>query len=222
MIFITYIKYLIIIYILSCSNDQTSLNKDKLLKERSTLLAISYYRNIGECLRKETLTDSSIYTCSKYDNGLCSINLLIFTSGEKTKLLSETAKIIDRRPECTESLALSGLLTQSITTNDEIDALKRNNTFSGVDNCNTKSFSKYEKLISKEELLFLVSARGKIGTYAYKSAQFPIETSIKKNAQECLNNEFSESESQLFKDIYSGSKVQDVKCTENTSTGVCN
>ena len=217
-----YIKYLIIIIILSCSNDQTSLNQEKLLKERNTLLAISFYRNNGECLRKETLTDSSTFTCSKYDNGLCSINLLIFTSGEKTKLLTETTKIIDKRPECSESLALSGILSQSITTNDEIDTLKRNNIFSGVDTCNTKSFSNYEKLVSKEELLFLVSARGKIGTAAYKSAQFLFETSIKKNARECLSNEFSESENQLFKDIYSGSKVQEVKCKENTDSGVCN
>ena len=192
------------------------------MNERNTLLSISFYRNNGECLRKETLIDSSTYTCSKYDNGLCSINLLIFTSGEKTKVLSDTTKIIDRRPECKESLGLSGILTQSITTNDEIDSLKKNNTFTGVENCNTKGFTKYEKLVSKEELLFLASARGKIGITAYKSAQTPFETSIKKNAKECLNNEFSENENQLFKDLYSGTKVQEVKCTENTSNGMCN
>jgi len=198
MFYLKYIIYFIIINIVNCSNDQSSLNQEKLSTERNTLLALSFYRNNGECLRKETSSGSSIYTCSKYDNGLCNINLLIFTSGEKTKLLSDTTKIINKRPECKESLALSGILIPAISTNDEIDTLKRNNSFTGLDSCNTKNFSKYEKLVSKEELLFLTSARGKIGTFAYKSTQSLLETTIKKNARECLANEFSETENLLF------------------------
>lgn len=222
MFYLKYIIYFIIINIVNCSNDQSTLNQEKLSNEKSTLLALSFYRNNGECLRKETSSGSSIYTCSKYDNGLCNINLLIFTSGEKTKLLSDTTKIINKRPECKESLVLSGLLNQAINTNDEIDTFKRNNSFTGLDSCNTKNFSKYEKLVSKEELLFLISARGKIGTFAYNSAQSIFETTIKKNARECLANEFSETENQLLKDIYSATKVQEVKCTESSSTGLCN
>ncbi len=222
MIYCKPLIYILISIILGCSNDQAKLIQEKSIKERNTLILLSTFRSKGECLRKETSLNSSIYTCSKYDFGLCSVNLLIFTSGEKSKLLSDSNTLIQKRPECNESLVLSGLLSQTITTNDEIDTFKKNNIFSGLESCNTKNFNNYEKLVTKEELLFLKSYRGKIGTSAYKSSQAPFETSIKKNASDCLANEFLESEKLLLKDIYSGTKVIEVKCTEDLSTGLCN
>lgn len=195
---------------LSCSNSGENLQKEKQELDFKILTLISQFRETGECLQIQTEQTKVNYICSKYNRGLCSVNLLITSSGKKNKILSEVATLLDKRPECSESIILSRIQNLSITSFEDEKKIKSENEFISVDNCSTIDFKNYQKLVTLSELIFLRSSRGRVGKEAEKirSSFFFIEPQ-KKNAESCLQNEFTEAERTLLADIIANRKFEE-------------
>ena len=211
--------------LLYCSNSQENLQKKKLDNDYKTLFFLSVVRSSGECLRIETKNSSSVYTCTKYNSGLCSYNLVVLTQGEKNKNLSDTSTLVNKRPECKESLLSSGLLTSEVTKDTDIDSLKKNNIFTSVPSCNFSFFNNYDKLVTLSELQFIDSSRGQIGKVAYENSlinsKIPTLVNLKNNALECLKNEFTDAEKDILKQVFEKSKYKELSCTKNSDSDTC-
>ena len=205
-----------IFLILYCNNDQSNLQEEKRDQDYKTILFLNFYFSSGECLRQETTTTSKIYTCSKLQRINCSINSLITTSGELLKIRSDAATILQKSPECTESSFTLLKTTQS--SNSEISTFKSNNVFTSVESCSGLNLSNTDKLITNDQIVFLNSTRGKIGLFAYINSN---NTLTKEKANNCLLNQFSESERLLIKEVSTGIKLKEVSCTELKDTKTC-
>jgi hypothetical protein len=202
--------------ILYCNNEQSNLQDEKRDQDYKTILFLNTYLNSGECLRQETTSASKIYTCSKLQKISCSINTLITTSGELIKIKNDTATIIKKSPECTESSVALLKVTQS--SNTEISTIKSNNVFTSVESCRGLNLANTDKLTSNDQTIFLNSTRGKIGLVAYVNSK---NIFLKTKAENCLLNQFSESERLLIEEVSTGVKVKEVSCTEVKDTKTC-
>ncbi len=202
--------------ILYCNNEQSNLQDEKSVQDYKTILFLNTYLNSGECLRQETTSASKIYTCSKLQKISCSTNTLITTSGELIKIKNDTATIIKKSPECTESSVALLKVTQS--SNTEISTIKSNNVFTSIESCSGLNLSNTNKLTSNDQTIFLNSTRGKIGLVAYVNSK---SIFFKTKAENCLLNQFSESERLLIEEVSTGVKVKEVSCTEVKDTKTC-
>ena len=202
--------------ILYCNNDQSNLQDEKSVQDYNTILFLNSYLTSGECLRQETTSTSKIYTCSKLQKISCNTNSLITTSGESLKIKNDTATILKKSPECTESSV--ALLKVTLSSNSEISTLKSNNVFTSVESCSGLNLANSNKLTSNDQTIFLNSTRGKIGLVAYVNSK---NIFLKANANNCLLNQFSESERLLIEEVSTGIKVKEVSCTEVKDTKTC-
>lgn len=201
---------------LSCSNSGEKLQQELNKNSNQNLILFSLYRSTGQCLWIETNEKSIIKRCSKYNRGLCSSNLLIITEGEKTKLISDVTKLLNNTSECRDSILRTGLLSTASTSAENEKTIKQKNEFIGVESCETSEFPNYSKLVSLSELIFLSSFRGKIGKEAENLRKNVfLSSSIKNNAEACLNKEFSESERNLISDIILKNKLEEDTVTLN-------
>lgn len=196
--------------------------KEQTEQDKLVLSLLYTYRSSGECLRIENSSGNTIYTCSRLDRGLCDLNLLITTSGEKIKILSDLQDILVKVPECKESATLSGIITTTQTSDSEITSLREKNSFKTIDSCSTFNFSNSEKLVPSVTYVFLNSTRGKIGIAAKNSINNKFLTSsIKQNAQTCMNNLYTEPEQILLEEFIKNEKLKEVSCTEVTGSKTC-
>jgi hypothetical protein len=213
---------LITLLLLGCSKDQSVLQESQLEREKKILFLLYTYRSSGECLREEISSGNTIYSCSKLNRGLCNLDQLVITSGEKIKILSDIGEILENVPECKESVAFSGLFSVTQTTDSEITTLKANNSFKTVEACSSYNFSDTEKLVSSERVVFLNSTRGKIGIAAKNASNNNFLTSqIKQNAQTCLTNLYSEKEQDFIEKIIDNENLKEATCTEVTGSKTC-
>ncbi len=206
----------LLILLLQCNNDQSNLQDEKRDQDYKTILFLNTYLSSGECLRQETTATSKVYTCSKLQRISCNTNLLITTSGELLKIRSDTAAILQKSPECTESSVALLKVTQS--SSSEISTLKSNNVYTSVESCGGLKLPNTDKLITNDQIVFLNSTRGKIGLFASANSKI---TLLKEKATNCLLNQFSASERTLIEEVSTGIKFKEVSCTEVKDTKTC-
>lgn len=117
-------------------------------------------------------------------------------------------------PACKNLLGISGLLTESVTTNEEKDKLLTEKTWAGIEACESSGFSE-PLLFPKEEALFLLSDRGKFGivveNYRNQRPSPFLVASIIQEAQDCLDGVFTAQEKEILSQNRLGKKQVWVK-----------
>ncbi|MCB1180322.1 MAG: hypothetical protein KDK36_22270, partial [Leptospiraceae bacterium] len=182
----------IFLFYFTCKNPEKNIQEREEAKNKNLLLLIGF-RDSGNCLRIETInsTQKNLY-CSRLPNGICNTNLLIYTKEEKNKRVVEYSEYLDKYSICKNPIALSGLYTEKLTTDAEIQDIKTNNNFKSINSCEEIGFSNSDKsLFNKDEIIYLNSDRGKLGisiaSQANQTVSFFVKESTINEAKDCLN-----------------------------------
>ncbi len=224
---------LLLAIILSCS-DIDGLKKKKESKQKTNFIALFIAQNRvkGNCLRKETSTNTAY--CDRRSSGICNANDLILTSAEKTFNLSEGNDLVKAVPACNFSFLNSGIASDTVSTFSQQDSTLGNNSYSVVSSCEDTGISSSASLVSEPDLLFATSPRGRIGVSADKimntldsilTLTLPPGTSaiqLKSDASACLNGGFTQAEKDLISDLRTSKRVKAITCsTKSGSTNSC-
>ncbi len=204
---------LLIACMFSCEDGETKLAKQN-LDQTYLLVYLVNVREEGNCKKVVSNTNNTqTTTCSRKPRGFCSIKQSIITQGEINFLLSEGKKVRDRTSDCELSFLQSGLLTTTATTTEDEATIRGNTIYSVVSSCENDDFIIRDKtrLATSTEILFLESAKGRIGrTASVLSINRLATVTIRNQARSCLEKEFSDSERGLFTDLGSGTVLLEV------------
>lgn len=228
-------KFLFLFFILlSCKDIDDKKSKEDRKKTSDFIFLYSIRnRNEGNCLRVETTSTGKTITCDRRPSSICNSNIAILNSGEKLNLLNEARNFTSQNPECTTSFAIpvlgSGLSTDKVPINfEEEDRIKQNNYFEVVSSCESLGFQLSTPISTLSEFEFLTSAKGRIGIAADRissTSNFVLQqslgsnfTTIKNEANTCLNKPFSREEVELIQSIRSGTKLLQASCNFVTTT----
>jgi hypothetical protein len=195
------LKIFIIIFIISCTaKDQYP--KSQTQKDINFLLGLANYRDSGNCMRIEKQNGITENYCSRLPLGLCNSNLEIYTEAERRKRLSEISKILDTHHICKNLVGISGILTEKVTNEEEKQNLLAKKTWQSIQSCEAENFPTTPPLFSKEEVLFLLSNRGKLGITLenYQNLQpNPFTPSyLISEAKTCLEEVYTQQEKEIL------------------------
>jgi hypothetical protein len=179
-------------------------------KEETNLLALIQIRNKGNCKIQDTSTQPTTILCNKKPFGLCNEDLYVVTVGEKSKLSKGASDIIKLEPKCQYAFLQSGITNLTVSTNADKDNIRKRYTFEPIESCMVDGFVDADKLLVFDELIFLESAKGRIGEKIMTIINSKtLTTSIKSDANQCLNTIFSTSEKTLLEEVYSNTKKKE-------------
>ncbi|WP_108978330.1 hypothetical protein [Leptospira ryugenii] len=187
----------LIVFIAACNGGKDELEKRN-NETSQVMLLLSYSRSLGNCKKTTKTNDKENSVCSRWPSGLCNHDLLFFTSGEISKLLSDGNDIIKQNANCSDAFAQSGIFSLRTSTYQEQDNVIRDNRFEVIDNCVSPVSA---RLATFEELVFLSSAKGRIGKAATTlQSNLFLSAPIRGRSTDCLRTEFSENERKLLED----------------------
>ncbi len=223
-----YLLLITILFVLGvkCKNPEDKIveRENKNLRNLFLLIAV---RETGECLRVETISSTSKkLTCTKIPSGICNSGELLYTQAERTKRTSTFNSYIDQFPVCKSPILLSGLLSVSITSASDTEKINSNNRYESISSCESLGFTSNTPILTKEEIQFYQSDRGKLGVYldtqAAKSPSLFVTQSSITESKECLDSVFTSEEKWILESIRLGKKISSYSCqTGNSSNPPC-
>ncbi|MDX1961352.1 MAG: hypothetical protein SFU98_22475 [Leptospiraceae bacterium] len=212
-------------FLISCSNQDSFKKEDA--KNKTNILALSYIRNSGNCLRKETISkEKQIIRCSRINLGLCDNRYLLYNNSDKIKRLDVLNKMNEKTQKCQAFIAASNLLTQNIDTLEEENKIKANNFFQPTNSCEGLGLSSEKVLFSSSELEFFFTDRGKMGEFLETQSNLSfvlptLPTTWKEDAKECLEKNFTNTEKELLSINRKLERLKELSC-ENGSGSLKN
>lgn|GEM_PF-5588230 len=180
----------------------------------SSLIWLSTQKS-GNCqvTKTQTLgnTTKTIETCNRRTRGTCNVDPLLLTSSELNLILYDANNLLKAQESCREGFLASGILVLTPTTEEAIDSLKKNNSFTSIASCEESGFSLSKPMVSESDLNFLLTAKGRIGQAAERIIGSPrsLQSSID-NANTCLNKILMESEKTLLRQLRLGEVVTEI------------
>ncbi|MBK8394256.1 MAG: hypothetical protein IPL26_03295 [Leptospiraceae bacterium] len=215
-----------------CSNVD-GLQKKKKNKEKTdtVFFILSQYRQTGNCLRKDSSTNTAY--CDKRSRGICNSNDLILAKSEKSFNVSQAKDIVEKITSCQFSFLNSGISSDSISSLSEEDTIRLNNEYIVVELCEALGITATSTLISETDLVYSNSPKGRIGISAdtlYNTPDNVLSLSLgsltkaqeaKADALKCLNEGFTQYEKDLFTELRVGNKSKNISCSTNGGVNPC-